>query len=243
MATGGINNDRLHRLIMELADRHRAHDIFTYIRDGIRLPLERRFSQLNKFVVFSVIFSDMMDLIARQYGSNPDDLSAAIVEHAKDDMHHFRLLISDYKERMKIDSIMLDDVEQVLFAKEHLFMRTYAYEMMQICFRVMDNPVLLVCFLEAIEGSSYAMISGYHPALKDYQAHSGLNLRYFGTTHLEIEESHERLLDKIHVSDEIFAVCDAIVREHFENAWRMLDASLECTYDYEEAVLAKTAAG
>ncbi|MFI9415130.1 hypothetical protein [Nocardia gamkensis] len=131
----------------------------------------------------------------------------------------------------------LEEVEHLLYPEGHLFMRLYGYQMMCICLRLIDRPVPLIAFLEAIEGSSRSAISGYHEALVQYQKFSGLDLKYFGDAHLSVELGHECLLSKIEVSDEDLDECREIVREHFGNAWTMLDQSLECTYEYEKEIL------
>lgn len=237
--TGVSNSEILLELISECAAQHRKHKIFEYILHDTKLPMDRRFSQLNKFIVFSFTFSDAMDLVARHYETHPGPYSAEIVQHARDDMHHFRMVISDFQLRMGVDEIKLEEVEHLLYPEAHVFMRLYGYQIMAICLRLIDRPVPLVCFLEAIEGSSQSAISGYHQALVKYQEFSGLDLAYFGDKHLSIELGHECLLSKIQVSDEDLDECKGIVREHFGNAWKMLDASLECTYEYEKAVLGK----
>lgn len=239
MSAGVTNSDMLLEIIEKNAAEHRSHKIFDYVLNETRLPIERRFSQLNKFIVFSFTFSDLMDLIARRYEACPGPYSAEIVEHARDDMHHFRMLISDYRLRMGVDGIELDEVEPVLYPDKHLFMRLYGYQTMSIGLRLIDRPVPLMCFLEAIEGTSRAAISGYHEALKPYREFSGLDLQYFGDVHMAIESGHEGMLDNLQVSDEEFDECKAIIEEHFENAEKMLDASLECTYEYEDEVLGK----
>lgn len=239
MSTGVSNSEILLELIDEYAAEHRKHKIFDYILHETKLPMDRRFSQLNKFIVFAFTFSDMMDLVARHYETHPGPYSAEIVEHCRDDMHHFRMVVSDFRLRMGIDDIKLEELEHVLYPEGHLFMRLYGYQMMSICFRLIDRPVPLVCFMEAIEGTSRAAISGYHQALVHYQEFSGLDLQYFGDAHMSIELGHECLLSKLQVSDEELEECKEIIKEHFENAERMLDGSLECTYEYEEEVLGK----
>jgi hypothetical protein len=237
MPTNVSNSEILMELIDKRAAEHGQHEMFDYILHGTRLPMDRRFSQLNKFIAFSFMFSDMMDLVARHYETRPGPYSAEIVEHCRADMHHFRMLVSDFRLRMGIDEIKLEEMERVIYAEKHLFVRLLGYQMISICLRLIDRPVPLMCFLEAIEGSSRAAISGYREALVHYQQFSGLDLQYFGDAHMAIELAHESLLSELQVSGEELDECKEIIEEHFVNAWKMLDATLESTYEYEKEVL------
>jgi hypothetical protein len=202
--------------------------------------MQNRFSQLNKFIVFSFIFSDVMESIIEHYEAHESKYSAALIKHGKEDLHHFRMLISDYKLRMNISNITLEEVETVLFRKEHRFMRTYGYQIMALCQSVLNQPIVLIALLEAIEGTSKAMLVGYNEALRQYEQFSGLNLAYFGDAHINIEQGHENLFDVVdEFNAQDFAQAQSIIKAHFANARVMLDKSLTCTYEYEDAVLAQ----
>lgn len=237
------NNQILKDHIRERATVHASHELFTYIVNGIRLPMGQRFSQLNKFMAFSFQFSAMMSRIVRHYESRPDRLSQAIVEHAQDDIGHGDMLLDDFSERMEIDHIPIRDIGCLLYAPEHQFMLDYADLMSMLCHRVMDAQALLVCLLEAIEGSSQAMLEGYRSAAEAYEHYRGMRFRYLGEEHRGIEQGHRSLFDWVEVPDDLLDEALALIDEHFDNAWRMLDASLQCTKDYEEKVLAAAQAG
>ena len=74
------NKSTILQLIQQSADKQSNHPIFDYVQNGTKLPLEYRFDQLQKFIIFSFTFSDIMKLIAKHYEGNTDDLSLAIVD-------------------------------------------------------------------------------------------------------------------------------------------------------------------
>lgn len=231
------NKNKLIILIRNKQEQLKQHELFDYVTYHSKLPVKDRFGQLQKFVIFSLTFSDAMEIIKNEYEAAKDDLGKAIYHHAKDDVGHYNFLIDDWYERTGIKFLSLSaDIKKLLYDDEHLFMREYGYRVMNFCLTYLKKPIYLAYLMEAFEGTSKTFLIKFSDAASNFERETQQKLKYFQDNHLSIEENHDSLFNSLadELSDKEYNDIVKIIDEHFNNAEKMLTASLECTRRYEE---------
>ena len=167
------------------------HPFFEWLQSE-RVPLEKRFDILPTLILFVMNFRDL-NLWVIRFPEEGDELRRTINGSTVEDETHSRLFLEDWR-KMHLDDRLAwapSDVLWWLFLAEEMEpFREYGAEFIRLCVEDGGDPLVRFAHSEAAEACGNAFFSVASPLADELGRRRGLEYRYLGTFHLDLETGH-----------------------------------------------------
>ncbi|VAW73152.1 hypothetical protein MNBD_GAMMA13-480 [hydrothermal vent metagenome] len=169
----------------------RAHTFFKWMNSE-GPPLNDKFQFMPIMIIFVMNFRDMNKWVIR-FDDSDNELKAVINSSTTEDETHSRLFLEDWRKFHFDDHLdwKPSDVLWWLFlADDTEPFRRFGVDFMRLCVDDNNDPLMRFAHSEAGEACGHVFFENIAPLAEKLSIQNGLNYRYFGMHHLELETGH-----------------------------------------------------
>jgi hypothetical protein len=161
--------------IEKLQRMHRRRFLFRLL-DGDEIPDARRIEEINKFVIFALVFQDGLlglkeALTSRGLWELPE--YQHVREHLTEDMGHDKLVLHDYVQRNRVQTIPVLELDSILFCKKHYYVRAYGYHLYDFLINSPLDPKSLLLRFAIVESTNEIFLKDIKPSNDRYERATG----------------------------------------------------------------------
>ncbi|MEZ4447268.1 MAG: hypothetical protein R3B72_49770 [Polyangiaceae bacterium] len=176
----------------EYQERLRKHPFYDWVRRK-DVPTDKKLAFMPVMALFVMNFRDMNLWVIRFPDDEGDALKQVINGSTTEDETHSRLYLEDWR-KLHLDDRLgwrASDVLWWLFLSEDMEeFRRVGVEFMRLSVDDHDDPLVRFAHSEAGEACGHVFFEHFSPLAEELGKAQGLNYRYFGLFHLELETGH-----------------------------------------------------
>lgn len=184
------------RDVMALRDQRQAelleHPFFDWLRSP-GVPLDKKFDILPALILFVMNFRDLNLWVIRFPEDGADELKDTINSSTVEDETHSRLFLEDWRKMFmddRLDWAPSDLLWWMFLSEEMESFREYGAEFIRLCIDDGGDPLVRFAHSEAAEACGHVFFSVASPLADELGRQRGVQYRYLGTFHLDLETGH-----------------------------------------------------